>query len=298
MAPKNQQLLLELAYDLCSSQKRFGNWDAFTLRPGGSSLWTTASALTALGKAELILKQKPIWLLRCTRRGWKYLEETANMKPIGFNELTPCDADSTCWMAHAIVYRIANIAHISDSSESEWLLKWLHICINYLVSHVDQKRNGVRTYIAEDGIMEYINRQGHSSSWLDVHNCVTANVQALGRNLKLFLPEVAPEHSELFCNFRLGGSPFWWTSPEIMNYLNDTSLCDKRVPRSDPWTLRIPFHDDFTGNCSVYSDKVDVEGGLCEDSGGFSTVLSILACANSFKLLFRSGMASEILNTK
>lgn len=271
---QDHQLLLKLCFNLCSTQRREGSWDAFTLRPGGSSHWTTGAALSALSKAELVLKHKPLWLLRSVKRGWEYMEKSANLQPVGFNELTPCDADSTCWLARAIVYRLANSPSQADS---ERLGEWLIICIDYLKGHVDKEHNGIRTYLLEDGIMNFVNRQGQASSWLKVHSCVTANAKSLGHELRTLLPKFAPQASGVFYCLDVGDQPFWWTAPEILGelYADDSArLVGQKITS---WILRIPFHDDFTGESSDYSHEADTEGGLCTDSGAFSLALRILA---------------------
>jgi len=273
---QDHQLLLKMCFNLCSSQRREGSWDAFTLRPGGSSHWTTGAALAALSKAEFVLRQKPLWLMRSVKRGWDYMEKTANLQPVGFNELTPCDADSTCWLARAIVYRLANSPFHADS---ERLGEWLIICIDYLKSHIDRESNGIRTYLLEDGIMDFVNRQGKTSSWLKVHSCVTANAKSLGRELRTLLPQFAPQASVVFSCLEVGDQPFWWTAPEILGELNGDDSGRLLGQKKTAWVLRIPFHDDFTGESSDYSHEADTEGGLCTDSGTFSLALGILACS-------------------
>ena len=117
----NNQTLLKTAYRITRGQSVDGSWSAFQLRPGGSSHWSTAAALTALGSVDRRQAQATRWLRQAQQRGWMRLEQDAINQPLGFNAMTPTDADSTTWLCRALVQRCFNLKNNHQHKYSSFL---------------------------------------------------------------------------------------------------------------------------------------------------------------------------------
>ena len=269
------QDLLSETYKLCRYQQRDGCWNAFTLRPGGSGYWTTAAALAALACAENRLTRKPGWLTQAQKIGWKRLQEDNSLKPIGFNSVTPYDADSTIWLARALIRRIETRETLNQQVQKK---EWLNSCLEFIESHIDRETKKVCTYKEADGILEFVNRKCNKSSWLKPHDCVTANAIALGRELAEKSNSV--EHVKLtreLQSLTKGEQAFWWTSDEII----PTLLKEKE--NSEQLILRVPNHDDPNGSNTNYSTTVDIESGIAKDNGSFRSLLNIISSEHKRK---------------
>jgi len=291
---------------LVRSTNRQGLWDAFTLRPGGSSDWTTAIVLHALGAAfhaYTDLFSVPVFK-RCWSRAWAHFDVT-NHQSIGFSHLTPPDADSTIWLRRALHQRSS-----LDLTQAVRLDGWMIKLDQYITRHTFLEQ--VHTYQPEDGILDFVGLpEGASSSWLNAHSCVTLNRVCLRYETGLLS---AVEALKIYNQCE---PPFWWQEPDISLLLLASAVgfhaCDddslRRLlsqPRmidgavetdfdlgsilfgaqlpSGLWpplfTLRVPDHADLSGQTSSYSHELNTEGALCTDNGIFTTalILSALAC--------------------
>lgn len=273
---------LKLAYELCRKQTGEGIWDAFRLRPGGSALWTTTTALTALGKVVLVneRKRQPNWLIKSIERGWEYLDKNCQNKSIGFNQETPSDADSTTWLCRALImrYQLFRAGVLRGSFGDSEVLGWLLKGLDYIREHVDSSCMGVRTYTEEDNILEYIDFNGQKSSWLSKHNCVTANTRMLGLELGEIPIHSLDKYSLVFLGLETDRNAFWWTDSRVID------LIYGEITSADfPLVLRVPEHSDQSGSNTVYHESTDTEGALSIDDGSFVLSLTILASCNSGK---------------
>ena len=277
--PSHHQHLLDIAYRLTRQQSVDGSWSAFQLRPGGSNHWTTAAALTALGSVARRQNKLPGWLRQSQQRGWMRLRQDALNHPLGFNSVTPTDADSTTWLCRALVQHCFNLKkhHQDDLAVyTDWLMKNL----SYLDSHIDQTCLGMMTYIESDRILEFVGQPGIQSSWLAVHHCVTVNAIQLGQELQEFLPDICVDVAHRLTSLHFKHEPFWWTDSIVIDLIQQKYQPVDQVIDPSALTLRVPFHQDQTGQGSSYSGFSDVEGGVCEDNGIFTNTLLLLSLAN------------------
>lgn len=272
----NNQSLLKTAYSISRRQSFDGSWSAFQLRPGGSNHWTTAAALTALGSVDRRQTKAPRWLSQAQQRGWMRLEQDAINQPLGFNAMTPTDADSTTWLCRALVQRCINLKNNHQRENYLVSENWLIKCLAYLEEHIDSTQNGIKTYIEADRILEFVGHSGGGSSWLGVHHCVSANAIELGKELHKYLPDINVNLSSRLASLEIKSEPFWWTDKLIIELLlKKQEYSDEKISPSS-LVLRVPLHQDKTGNSTSYSNVSDIEGGYCEDNGIFNDTLSIL----------------------
>ena len=272
----NNQTLLKTAYRITRGQSVDGSWSAFQLRPGGSSHWSTAAALTALGSVDRRQAQATRWLRQAQQRGWMRLEQDAINQPLGFNAMTPTDADSTTWLCRALVQRCFNLKNNHQHKYYLACEKWLMKCLDYLEEHIEPTQNGMKTYIKADQILDFVGHSGGKSSWFGVHHCVSANAVELGKELQKYLPDINVNLSSRLASLEFKSEPFWWTDKLIIELLlKKREYQDGKISPSS-LVLRVPLHHDKTGNITSYSNVSDVEGGSCEDNGIFSDTLSIL----------------------
>ena len=272
---RQMENLLPITYELCRHQERDGSWNAFRLRPGGSGYWTTAAALLALASASNRFTKKPAWLAQAQNIGWDFLKADRFLKPIGFNQATPCDADSTIWLARALT---SNINSSGTSNQQDPKRDWLNTCLDFIESHIDKEANKVCTYKEEDGILDFVNRQCNKSSWLNPHDCVTANAIALGKELAETSSHAEHQNAaRKLLNLTKGEQAFWWTTNKIIPAL----LKEKET--NEQLILRVPNHEDPNGLNTNYSMTVDVEAGIAKDNGSFSKLLKILSSESKRK---------------
>lgn len=274
-----QHASLKQAYKLCRRQTKNGYWNAFNLRPGGSALWTTCTALTALGKVVIRskVKRQPYWLLKSIERGWQCLDQNCEKQTIGFNLNTPSDADSTTWLCRALIvrYQLYQLGIVFGDRDHSDILGWLDKNLNYIEDHIDPSLTGMQTYTTEDQILQYINHYECKSSWLSKHSCVTANTKALGLELSAIPTKNFTKYSLLLAKLKPSKNAFWWTDPRIIDI-----LMGKKMPEDIQLVLRVPEHDDQTGNKTAYNEFTDIEGALSKDDGSFKLSLSIISTSN------------------
>lgn len=274
--PEDNQSLLKTAYSLVRQQSTDGSWSAFQLRPGGSNHWTTAAALTALGSVERRQGTVPRWLQQAQQRGWTRLEQDSVDQPLGFNTVTPTDADSTTWLCRALVQRCFNFKNTHQHDHYLASEKWLKQCLTYIEKHLEPNKNGIKTYIESDQILEFVGQPGINSSWLGVHHCVGANAMELGKELQNYLPDINANLSRQLASLEIKNEPFWWTDELIIELLRKKCRQHGQKIKASSLILRVPYHHDRTGDSTIYSSQSDIEGGTCGDNGIFSDVLSLL----------------------
>ena len=277
--PSHHQHLLNIAYRLVRQQSVDGSWSAFQLRPGGSNHWTTAAALTALGSVARRLNKLPGWLRQSQQRGWMRLRKDALNHALGFNSVTPTDADSTTWLCRALVQHCFNLKNHHQDDFAVYK-NWLTKNLNYLESHIDGTCLGMMTYIESDRILEFVGQPGIQSSWLAVHYCVTVNAVQLGQELQEFLPDICGDLARRFMLLHFKNEPFWWTDSIVIDLIQKKYQLFDQFIDLPSLTLRVPFHQDQTGQGSSYSRFSNVEGGVCEDNGTFMNTLFLLSLAN------------------
>ena len=299
-----QAAIRRAARALVRSANRQGLWEAFQLRPGGSSIWTSAVVLHALGavfRACPDLLTVPL-LQRSWGRAWSCFD-CLDQSAVGFNRLTPADADSTIWLRRALTQRQWLAMPKSVAME-----QWIRCLDVYIDAH--SLGAGVCTYLHDDGILDFVGLPSQSSSsWLLPHGCVGLNRVALLAELGVYS---APQALDAVASTPL---PFWWQEPQIGAWLIASatgfrdcgtsmgrllvSLFDDSVTVDSPsavvrvllraqlssglwpalFTLRVPGHSDRTGAASSYRDSLDTEGALCRDNGIFTTALVLAALA-------------------
>lgn len=274
MQTTSEQELLQACYGLTSCQARQGDWSAFNLRPGGSSLWTTAAALTALGHGLLQITTRPRWLARSYERGWDYLIRAKEGEPIGFNPLTPPDADSTVWLARALGQRLRSATDDQSPTRDAGDV-WLASCLDYIREHVCADGERLSTYNRSDGILGFVGRPDHATShWLSPHPCVSANGRRLGQELSQHEKHSTHPVTHTLQNLNSDGRAYWWADNSIIPALLGEAT-DKQ------WILRVPDHGDADGSTTAYHHTIDIEGGEADDQGAFRMILNILSMEGS-----------------
>lgn len=270
MQTTTEQDLLQACYSLTTCQAAQGDWSAFALRPGGSSLWTTAAALAALGHGMRQLAMRPRWLERSYKRGWDHLLKTSEGKPIGFNPLTPPDADSSVWLARALNQRI-RCPSIQATPTLETASAWLSTSLSYIERHGCDDLQRLSTYNRSDQILRFVGRADDAEShWLNGHPCVSANGRRLGEDLSHNEALPPSPITQMLQNLDTAGKAYWWTDDSIIPALLGEAT-------NKPWILRVPDHDDPDGTQTTYDTSITIEGGEACDQGAFRLILMILS---------------------
>ena len=271
-----EQKPLHLGRRLCNQQAENGSWSAFQLRPGGSDTWTTSCCLRALEElktqSEKNGKTLP-WLDNAIAMGWKYLNKNKKIASgIGFNSFTPNDADSSVWLCRALAARAYN----SSAEEVHEIEDQIYELLEYIKLHLSPEGNKISTYNMEDKILEFVNIEGNESAWLDGHDCVTANAEALAKELEINhqITISKPEKSYLK-NLKNGDKPYWWDNSLFCKIiLNEAKISRATLPNR--LTLRVPNHNDKTGSQTTYNSRNDTERSTALDNGCFETCLRII----------------------
>ena len=139
-------------------------WQGFELNPGVSDRWVATAVLTLLAGAH----REP-WMAELWRQRFdQLLSGLEPMKPIGFSEHTPADADSTIWLQRLLLAT----GHETDATLA-----------GFIAAH--WRETGIATYRPDSGIAEFINRGlAECQGWLEPHDCVLANLSALPGGLQ------------------------------------------------------------------------------------------------------------------
>ncbi len=154
-----QQVMLEYWKD-----HRHELWQGFELNPGVSDRWVATAILTLLAGVQSEPWLAQLWQQRCDQ----LLNDMRPIQPIGYNTLTPADADSTIWLQRLLLAR----SHNADASLSR-----------FIAAHWQE--TGIATYRANSGIATFINRDlTDCQGWLASHDCVLANLSALPGSLQ------------------------------------------------------------------------------------------------------------------
>jgi hypothetical protein len=138
-------------------------WSGFDLRPGRSDGWVTAAVLCLLAAAP------DPWLQQVLhQRCQELFSSRPSGQPLGFNQHTPADADSSIWLQRC---RLAHGLAADPDLERYITGHWLG--------------DGIATYRDNDGIAAFIGRPGEACPvWTRAHDCVLANLSALNGSLQ------------------------------------------------------------------------------------------------------------------
>ena len=127
-----------------------------------------------------------------------------------------------------------------------------------------------------DKILEFVNIRDTESAWLKGHDCVTANAEALASELKGCQRITIQSHKTNYLkNLVNDNSPYWWSNKSFCKIiLNQEKISRKILPRR--LTLRVPNHDDLTGDSTQYYNKNDIEMSIAFDNGIFEDCLRLI----------------------
>ena len=241
-----------------------------------SDTWTTICCLCALEqlktKSKNNAKTLP-WLDRAIERGWEFMEKNKNNeKGIGFNSFTPNDADSSIWLCRAMTARANNCT----AEERNKVKNQISQLLRYIKSHLSPCGKKIATYNKSDKILEFVNIQGTESAWLKGHDCVTANAEALAKELKVQNKITIDSRERSYLeDLRNDNNAYWWDNKLFCKIiLNEINISSDNLPKR--LTLRIPNHNDYNGNQTTYAKKNDTETSIALDNGCFEDCLRII----------------------
>lgn len=138
-------------------------WSGFDLRPGRSDGWVTTAVLC------LLAAMPDAWLQQVLRQRCHALFSSRPAgQPLGFNQHTPADADSSIWLQRCrLAHGLAADPNLERYIGDHWI------------------GDGIATYRDDDGIAAFIHRPGQACPiWTRAHDCVLANLAALSGPLQ------------------------------------------------------------------------------------------------------------------
>ena len=173
---RNLSRLYEEAIDVLLRQP----WEDYFLLAGMSDRWITCMVVSltqTVDNQEIQLKRFVVF---------SELERKSSLTaPLGFNKYTPCDCDSTAWLAHCCLSMNVN----PDKK-----------ILDYINSHGTASYSYC-TYNENDNVHDFIGYPlPRMTGWLEAHDCVTANVTGL------FPIQFDTDF------FHKSFNPYWWAS--------------------------------------------------------------------------------------
>jgi hypothetical protein len=197
-------------------------WIDYFLLAGVSDQWIPATIVTLLEDVDIhSIQDKRKQTIR------SLVAKNPSLTPIGYNNSTPPDCDSSTWLARSLLscgYGVPD-----------------HL-IEYLFLHEISAR-GFSTYHFTDGIHTYIG-QSHAqmAGWFDVHDCVTFNVATL-------LQHYGREQT-----VSLGWRPYWWSNHAIPYLL----ACESnRISHVNTMYELVPHSSDLPPEWNKYDQFVN-----------------------------------------
>lgn len=164
-----------------------GFWSDFILMPGSSNLWISAMVIT-------ITKHSIDPVLQAFRHdAFNNLVtySDANGFCIGYNNFTPCDCDSSVWLARAY------------TSVKRQIPKDL---LAYINLHLAASSCDAFTYIPSDNVDKFIGvHHDRMDGWYSTHTCVTANYLSLLRDINTSSTDKINDVSH-----KLFLDSYWW----------------------------------------------------------------------------------------
>ena len=132
-------------------------WTGFALNPGASNRWVPLACLTLLAPWSRHPRLAETYLQQQQLLG----EVLQNPRPIGYNDSTPADIDSSLWLRRYLSIQGRSSSPLLDAYlESGW-----------------RQESGITTYPDVRPISTYIKRvDGEMKGWGSSHDCVLANL--------------------------------------------------------------------------------------------------------------------------
>ena len=190
-------------YDQCIKHLSDHDWTDYKLFTGESDLWIPSMIIALLKDCDNALiqdKRNDTFNLLITK--------LKTIRPIGYNLLTPCDCDSTIWLAKAI-----------DSMG----LAVPNILLEYIFAH-DLGTSGFATYNLKDEVHGFIRKPvSEIQGWLGGHDCVSINAYSLFNNIGI-KKDLSLNHGISLDTNEPMFQPYWWADSRVSLLLNEKEI--------------------------------------------------------------------------